>query len=360
MKRTQPQTSCTHSTHSSALDRSPKHTHLLTHVKIEHSTTYIAGDAWTHVASSHTCTQTTPTTCTPTHTHKPSLIHNDAHTHTHTHAQTRAHTHTRTHTHIHTHTHTHRCTHTHTDTHTRAWAHTHVHEQSAKYLNYGPLEESVECSYADLRDVMKLQIGRVKVSYTDLSAGTRFLEAPICGTVPVHTPQYTLESHSSKNESGTLEFWFGIPMNTITKKPKTKFGHRVVFCFFVSVAAFGKRNGGKIHGPHGPGIESFFDFSFQWQHLEKGMAERSTGPWIFPPFLFLNAATETKKLKTTRGPNFVFGFFVMVFIGIPNQNSKVPLSFLEERLSMVYCGVWTGTVPQIGASRNLVPALRSV
>ena len=27
---------------------------------------------------------------------------------------------------------------------------------------------------------MKLQIGRVKVSYTDLSAGTRFLEAPIC------------------------------------------------------------------------------------------------------------------------------------------------------------------------------------
>ena len=85
-----------------------------------------------------------------------------------------------------------------------------------------------------------------------------------------------------------------------------------------------------------------------------------TGPWIFPPFLFLNAATETKKLKTTRGPNFVFGFFVMVFIGIPNQNSKVPLSFLEERLSKVYCGVWTGTVPQIGASRNLVPALRSV
>ena len=97
-------------------------------------------------------------------------------------------------------------------------------------------------------------------------------------------------------------------MNTITKKPKTKFGPRVVFCFFVSVAAFGKRNGGKI------------------------------GPWIFPPFLFLNAASETKKQKTTRGPNFVFGFFVMVFIGIPNQNSKVPLSFLEEWLSKVYCG----------------------
>ena len=107
----------------------------------------------------------------------------------------------------------------------------------------------MECSYADRRDVMKLQTGRVRVSYTDLSAGTRFLEAPICGTVPVHTPQYTLESRSSKNESGTLEFWFGIPMKTITKKPKTKFGPRVVFCFFVSVAAFRKRNGGKIHGP---------------------------------------------------------------------------------------------------------------
>ena len=251
MKRTQPQTSCTHSTHSSALDHSPKHTHLLTHVKIEHSTTYIAGDAWTHMWHPHTHAhkQPLPHAHLHTHTSPPSYTMMLTHTHTHTHAQTRVHTHTRTHTHIHTHTHTHRCTHTHTDTHTRAWAHTHVHEQSAKYLNYGPLEESVECSYADRRDVMKLQIGRVKVSYTDLSAGTRFLEAPICGTVPVHTPQYTLESHSSKNESGTLEFWFGIPMNTITKKPKTKFGPRVVFCFFVSLAAFRKRNGGKIHGP---------------------------------------------------------------------------------------------------------------
>ena len=45
----------------------------------------------------------------------------------------------------------------------------------------------MERSYADRRDVMKLQIGRVKVSYTDLSAGTRFLEAPICGMVPVHS-----------------------------------------------------------------------------------------------------------------------------------------------------------------------------
>ena len=112
-----------------------------------------------------------------------------------------------------------------------------------------------------------------------------------------------LESHSSKNESGTLEFWFGIPMNTITKKPKTKFGPRVVFSFFVSLAAFRKRSGGKIHGPgiesffvffvsvaafrkrnggkiHGPGLESFFVFSFQWQHLEKGMAERSTDRFV--------------------------------------------------------------------------------
>ena len=48
-------------------------------------------------------------------------------------------------------------------------------------------------------------------------------------------------------------------MNTITKKPKTKFGPRVVICFFVSVEAFGKRNGGKIHGP---GLESFFVFRF--------------------------------------------------------------------------------------------------
>ena len=68
------------------------------------------------------------------------------------------------------------------------------------------------------------------------------------------------------------------------------------------------------------------------------MVLMGNGPWIFPPFLFPNAATETKKQKTTRGPNFVFGFFVMAFIGIPNQNSKVPLSFLEEWLSKVYCG----------------------
>ena len=38
-----------------------------------------------------------------------------------------------------------------------------------------------------------------------------------------------------------------------------------------------------------------------------------TGPWIFPPFLFPTAASETKKRKTTRGPNLVFGFSVMMF-----------------------------------------------
>ena len=57
--------------------------------------------------------------------------------------------------------------------------------------------------------------------------------------------------------------------------------------------------------------------------------------WTFPPFLFWNAATEMQKWLVS--PNFVF--FVMVFIGFPNQNPEDPLSFLEEWFSKVYCGV---------------------
>ena len=56
------------------------------------------------------------------------------------------------------------------------------------------------------------------------------------------TPQYTLENHSSKKDSGTLGFWFENPMNTLMKKQKRNLDSLVV-----SVSAFQKGNGVNVH-----------------------------------------------------------------------------------------------------------------
>ena len=123
------------------------------------------------------------------------MVHINAHACMHT--QTHACTHTRTHAHTHARMHTHTCTHTHRDD-----AHVvHALTQASRLRDH-----HVEL----LRDGVLGSQPRLQLLRKDreLSAVVDWRKDP---QSPLH-----FENHSSKNDSGTLGFWFGNSMNTIT------------------------------------------------------------------------------------------------------------------------------------------------